>query len=118
MDILQSHPEVNVLFAANDYMAIGAALAAKAAGRKDLIILGNDGDTTGLEQISDGIITATVNTSPYLMGQWAAKATLDALDGSFKGGFIEVPTTVADKAGALELLKKPEMLYPQPSKAY
>jgi ribose transport system substrate-binding protein len=118
MDILQSHPEVNVIFAANDYMAIGASLAAKAAGRNDLMILGNDGDTTGLEQINEGIITATVNTSPYLMGQWAAKATLDALDGTFKGGFIEVPTTIADKAGALDVLKHPEMLYPKPSKSY
>jgi ribose transport system substrate-binding protein len=118
MDILQSHPEVNVLFAANDYMAIGAALAAKAAGRSDLMILGNDGDTSGLEQVNDGSITATVNTSPYLMGQWAAKVTLDAMEGSFKGGFIEVPTTIVDKTGALELLKKPDMLYPKPSKAY
>jgi ribose transport system substrate-binding protein len=118
MDILQAHPDVNVLFAANDYMAIGAALAAKAAGRTDLMILGNDGDTGGLEQVAEGSITATVNTSPYLMGQWAAKATLDALEGKFAGGFIEVPTTVVDKAGALEVLKKPDMLYPKPSKAY
>lgn len=118
MDILQSHPEVNVIFAANDYMAIGAALAAKAAGRNDLMILGNDGDTTGLEQVNDGSITATVNTSPYLMGQWAAKATVDAMEGTFKGGFIEVPTTIVDKTSALDVLKKPEMLYPQPSKKY
>lgn len=118
MDILQSHPEVNVIFAANDYMAIGAALAAKAAGRSDLMILGNDGDTGGLEEIAVGNYTATVNTSPYLMGQWSAKATFDALDGKLAGGFIEVPTTVADKAGAVDLLKKPDMLYPKPSKAY
>lgn len=118
MDILQSHPEVNVIFAANDYMAIGAALAAKAAGRSDLTILGNDGDTGGLEQIVNGDFTATVNTSPYLMGQWAAEATLDALEGKFKGGFIEVPTTIVDKTAALEVLKKPEMLYPKPSKSY
>jgi ribose transport system substrate-binding protein len=118
MDILQAHPEVNVIFAANDYMAIGAALAAKATGRNDLMILGNDGDTTGLEEIAAGKWTATVNTSPYLMGQWAAEATIDALDNKFAGGFIEVPTTIVDKEGALEVLKRPEMLYPQPSKAY
>jgi ribose transport system substrate-binding protein len=118
MDILQSHPEVNVIFAANDYMAMGAALAAKASGRTDLVILGNDGDTNGLEQILAGDVTATVNTSPYLMGQWAAQATLDALDGKFKGGFIEVPTTIVDRTNVLDILKKPDMLYPKPSKAY
>ena len=118
MDILQAHPEVNVIFAANDYMAIGAALAAKAAGRSDLVILGNDGDTGGLEEIAAGNFTATVNTSPYLMGQWAMKATLDTFEGNFKGGWIEVPTTIVDQAGSIEVLKQPEKLYPKPSKTY
>lgn len=118
MDILQSHPEVNVIFAANDYMAIGAALAAKAQGRNDLMILGNDGDTGGLEEIAAGNFTATVNTLPYLQGQWAAQVTFDTLEGKFPGGFVEVPTSIADKAGAVEVLKKPEMLYPKPSKTY
>lgn len=118
MDIIQAHPEVNVIFAANDYMAIGAALAAKATGRTDLMILGNDGDTGGLEEIAGGNFTATVNTSPYLMGQWAARATVDALEGKFKGGWIEVPTTIVDKTGAVDALKHPDMLYPKPSKVY
>lgn len=118
MDILQAHPNVNLIFAANDYMAIGASLAAKAAARTDLMILGNDGDTGGLEEIAAGKFTATVNTSPYLMGQWAAKATLDAFEGKFKGGWIEVPTTIVDKGNVIDILKRPEMLYPKPSKAY
>jgi ribose transport system substrate-binding protein len=118
MDLLQAHPDVNVLFAANDYMAIGASLAAKSLGKTNLIILGNDGDTTGLESIYKGEVTATVNTSPFIMGQVALTAVLDAFAGKFQGGFIETPTTVVDKSNVLAVLQRPESLYPKPSQKY
>lgn len=118
MDILQSHPDVDVIFAANDYMAIGATFAAKALGRRDLKILGNDGDTSGLEEIAAGNLTATVNTAPFMMGQAAMHATLDALNGDFAGGWIEIPTSIVSKESAIAVLQKPEQLYPQPSREY
>jgi ribose transport system substrate-binding protein len=118
MDLLQAHPEINGVFAANDYMAIGAALAAKSLGKAKLIILGNDGDTTGLEDIYKGDITATVNTSPFIMGQTALTVVLDALTGQFKGGFVETPTTIVDKSNVEAVLQHPESLYPKPSQKY
>jgi ribose transport system substrate-binding protein len=118
MDLLQAHPEIGVIFAANDYMAIGAALAAKALGRTDLMILGNDGDTSGLEEIAAGNFTATVNTVPFLMGQAAMHATLDALDHKFAGGWIEIPTEIVDADNVVSVLQQPEKLYPLPSKTY
>ncbi|WP_419908892.1 sugar ABC transporter substrate-binding protein [Hoeflea sp.] len=118
MDILQSHPDLDIIFAANDYMIIGASYAAKALGRSDLVLLGNDGDTSGLEEIAAGNITATVNTSPYLMGKAAMHATLDALTGTYPGGWIETPTSIEDKDGAIAVLQEPEKLFPQPSKKY
>lgn len=118
MDILQAHPDLDLIFAANDYMIIGASYAAKALGRSDIILLGNDGDTSGLEEIAAGNLTATVNTSPFLMGKAAMHATIDALQGTYPGGWIETPTTIEDKAGALAVLQEPEKLFPQPSKEY
>ena len=118
MDILQSHPDLDMIFAANDYMIIGASLAAKALGKSDIVLLGNDGDTSGLEEIAAGNVTATVNTSPYLMGKAAMSATIDALNGTFAGGWIETPTAIEDKAGAIKVLQAPEKLFPQPSKTY
>lgn len=118
MDLLQAHPDLNGIFAANDYMAIGASLAAKSLGKADLVILGNDGDTTGLEDIYKGDITATVNTSPYTMGQTALLVVLDALTGNFKGGFVETPTTIVDKSNVLAVLQHPESLYPKPGQKY
>lgn len=118
MDLLQAHPEIGLIFAANDYMAIGAALAAKALGRTDLMILGNDGDTSGLEEIAAGNFTATVNTVPFLMGQAAMHATLDALNHEFPGGWVEIPTEIVDADNVVSVLQQPEKLYPQPSKSY
>jgi len=118
MDILQSHPDLDMIFAANDYMIVGASFAAKALGRSDIVLLGNDGDTSGLEEIAAGNITATVNTSPFLMGRAAMHATLDALDGTYPGGWIETPTSIEDKDGAIAVLQEPEKLFPVPSKEY
>lgn len=117
MDLLQANPDVDVLFAANDYMIMGAAQAAKALGRK-LTLLGNDGDTAALEQIAEGQITATVNTTPFVMGQIVLTVTMDALNGKFPGGFVETPTTIVDKDNVSAILQNPDALYPKPSKAY
>jgi len=118
MDLLQAHPEVKVVFAANDYMIMGMAQAAKSLGRTDIVLLGNDGDTAALEAINQGDIAATVNTTPFVMGQMALQVTRDVLSHKFKGGFVETPTTIVDKMNVLPVLQKPETLYPKPSKAY
>jgi ribose transport system substrate-binding protein len=117
MDILTAHPDINVLFAANDYMIMGAALAAKALGRS-VTLLGNDGDTAALEQINDDTLAATVNTTPFVMGQIAFQVTMDALNGKFAGGFVETPTTIVDKENVLGFLKEADKLYPKPTKVY
>ncbi len=119
MDLLQANPDINVVFAANDYMIMGAAQAAKALGKPDLILLGNDGDTgAGLEPIAAGDVTATVNTTPFVMGQIALQVTIDALDGEFAGGFVETPTTIVDKDNVVPVLQDEASLYPKPSKSY
>ena len=119
MDMLQAHPEIDLIFAANDYMIMGAALAARALGRSDdLVLLGNDGDTAALEQIHDGVVTATVNTTPFVMGEIALQVVLDGLGGEFQGGWIETPTAIVDGDSVLPVLQEPEALYPEPSRSY
>ena len=118
MDMLQAHPEVQVIFAANDYEIMGAALAAKALGRDDLVLLGNDGDTAGLEEIAAGNVTATVNTTPVEMGRIALQVTADVLDNVFPGGWVETPTQIVDKSNVLDYLRQPANLYPKPSKSF
>ncbi|RKP51858.1 sugar ABC transporter substrate-binding protein [Pararobbsia silviterrae] len=118
MDMLQANPDIDVIFAANDYMIMGTSQAAKALGRSKVMLLGNDGDTAGLEQIAAGTVTATVNTAPFQMGETAFDVTMDVLSHKYKGGFVETPAQIVDKTNVLPILKDPASLYPKPSKAY
>lgn len=118
MDLLQANPEIEVVITANDYISIGAARAAEALGREDVVIFGNDGDTTGLEDIAAGRWHATVNTTPYLMGQVALHVTMDCLNKVYPGGWTETPTVIVDATNVNDYLCKPENLYPEPSQEY
>ena len=117
MDMLQAHPEVDVIFAANDYEIMGAQRAAESLGM-DVMLLGNDGDTACLEEIAAGNVDATVNTTPFEMGRIALQVALDGIEGNFSGGFVETPTVIVDKENAVEYLSDPDKLFPKPSKSY
>jgi galactofuranose transport system substrate-binding protein len=65
--LLQAHPEVNVVYAHNDEMAIGAIAALEAAGRKpgeDVLILSIDGGKEIVQLIIDGKVNYVVECNP------------------------------------------------------
>ena len=118
LDMLQAHPEINIVVAANDYEAIGAAKAAESMNRKDIAIFGNDGDTTGMEEIYAGRWNGTVNTTPFVMGQVVMQVAFDCLNGKYPGGWTETPVVIVDKSNVVNYLCHPETLDPKPSKTY
>ncbi|MGW3737268.1 ABC transporter substrate-binding protein [Streptomyces sp. NPDC005148] len=66
---LQSNPDINVLFAHNDDMAIGAIQSIEAAGKKpgkDVLIVSIDGVKDGFVAMSEGKINAIVECNPLL----------------------------------------------------
>src|SRR5919197_233451 len=115
MDMLQAHPEINVLVAANDYIAVGAAKAAQALGRTKVAIFGNDGDPSAFVNIAGKHIVATVNTTPVIMGVVALHVTMDCLNKRYPGGWTQTPVTIVDHANVLQYLCHTENLYPKPS---
>jgi len=118
MDMLQAHPEINMIYAANDMEAMGALTAMKALGREDIIVVANDGNTEFLEEIAAGTAYGTLNTVPYQMGQVACQVAVDALYGKFSGGLAESPSYVTTADNVLDFLREPEKLMPKPSKEY
>ena len=119
MDLLQANPDVTVLYAANDYMAEGAALAVKALGRTDVQVYGYDGDTAAIEAIAnDEGITATTNTDPVAMGAMAAQYAIDLLNKKAQVGYVDAPTEIVTKDNAVTVLQNPDGLFPKPSKDY
>lgn len=66
--LLQAHPDVNIVYAHNDEMAIGAIQALEAAGRKpgeDVLVVSIDGTRDALQAIIDGKMGITVESSPF-----------------------------------------------------
>lgn len=85
--LLQAHPDVNIVYAHNDEMAIGAIQALELAGRKpgeDVLIVSIDGTRDALQAIIDGKMGVTVESSPFFgplacatMKRYAAGETIE-----------------------------------------
>ena len=85
--LLQAHPDVNVVYAHNDEMAIGAIQALELAGRKpgeDVLVVSIDGTRDALQAIIDGKMGVTVESSPFfgplacdVMKRYAAGETIE-----------------------------------------
>ncbi len=67
--ILEEHPDLVAVFAENDPMAVGAANAIAEAGRKDILVVGFNGDKIARDAIAAGLMQATVAQNPEEMGR-------------------------------------------------
>ena len=77
-NILQAHPDVNAMFAANDLMALGALEAIAAAGKTGKItVIGFDALEEARAAVKKGTMAGTVAQDPAQMGrvgvEWAAR---------------------------------------------
>ena len=81
-DMLQRHPDITVFFGRADALALGAAQAVK-VGNLDhkVIVVGFDGDVSGLKAVRDGILTATMTQQTQGMGRLALQSALDLIAG-------------------------------------
>lgn len=81
-NILTANPDLDAVFAESDAMSLGAAKAARQAGRSDLISVGIDGFPTQLTAIRDGLTQATMAQVPYKMGYMAVEQAVQILEGN------------------------------------
>jgi simple sugar transport system substrate-binding protein/ribose transport system substrate-binding protein len=83
-DILTAHPDVNIIFGANDGGTIGSVMAVKNAGLAGkCYVFGID---TGDQQLamlkdSDNILQAVTGQDPYQMGYEAMKVLINSIQG-------------------------------------
>ncbi len=83
-NMLQAHPQITMIFAQADGLAMGAAKAVDVAGLTDKVIIGGyDGDVAALEYLAKGegafIVTATQQTQA--MGRLAVDSALAVAKG-------------------------------------
>lgn len=80
-NILTAHPDLSAVFGESDAMSLGAAKAARQAGRDDMISVGIDGFPTMLDAIKEGLTHATMAQIPYPMGEMAIRDAIRVLNG-------------------------------------
>ncbi|MEJ2581152.1 MAG: substrate-binding domain-containing protein [Acidobacteriota bacterium] len=79
-NLLQAHPEIDAIFAANDEMALGALEAADAAERlEDVSIVGFDAIPDALDNIRSGRMLGSVAQFPGEMGRLGVLYAVDLL---------------------------------------
>ncbi|MDD7174757.1 MAG: sugar ABC transporter substrate-binding protein [Clostridiales bacterium] len=81
---MQNYPEIHGVFAINDAMAEGAALAVDSAGKTGtMFIWGADGEKDALTMIENGQMAGTIYTNSWDEGSTAAKLALFLIDSEY-----------------------------------
>ncbi len=101
-DILVAHPDINVLLAENDAMALGAMRAINEAGKTNAItIAAVDGQKEAYQLISQGKMGSTAVNSPDELGRYVVEAAAKYLNGERQlPKVIYTPAVVVTKANA------------------
>lgn len=96
-NILQKHPKLDGIFAINDSTSLGALAAVDHAGRKNVVIVGYDGDPEARQKILAGTaLKADAVQYPREIGKTTADTVADYLEGK------NVPPVVAVRVGVID----------------
>ncbi|MFQ5706178.1 MAG: sugar ABC transporter substrate-binding protein [bacterium] len=95
-NILQSHPDVQALFACNDMMALGAVEAIAAAGKTgSLLVVGFDAVRDARQAIDRGEMAASIQQHPEEMGRLAIEKAVELIHGK------PIPPFIATNIGLI-----------------
>ncbi|MBK3578609.1 substrate-binding domain-containing protein [Streptomyces sp. MBT65] len=93
-NLLQAHPDVQGVIAANDEMALGAIKALGSKAGKSVSVVGFDGTPDGLTAVKQGTLYASVAQQPSQLGKIAVDNALRAAQGKKVETTVKVPVKV------------------------
>lgn len=100
-DLLQANPDVNLVYAHNDDMALGALQVLEQNGLTGKVkIIGVDGLMEAIKAIQDGKYDASVLNDPQLLGTTVVDTALGVLKGEKYPEFIDAGTDLITKENA------------------
>ncbi|MCX6377283.1 MAG: substrate-binding domain-containing protein [Armatimonadetes bacterium] len=101
--MLQSHPDINGVFAINDSTALGALAALRQAKREDIVIVGYDGDPEAKAEILKGSpLKADSVQYPRKIGATTIEMLVKHLKGEKVPAKVPVEVGIIDKASLEE----------------
>ncbi len=87
-ELLEQHPEIDVLLAFNEPTSVGAAMAIQDLNSEDSIFLvGFDSNVASVDGLQDGSVDALIVQNPYAMGYLGVESAYKLLNG--QGGELE-----------------------------
>lgn len=99
-NILQANPNLKIIFASNDEMALGAIEAVNAFGKvpgEDILVTGFDATDDAKHAVKDGTMAVTVEQKPFDMGKLAVETAVKMLKGETVEKEIPTDVTLLDK---------------------
>ncbi|WP_416979399.1 substrate-binding domain-containing protein [Streptomyces sp. T028] len=96
-NLLQAHPDVQGVIAANDEMALGAIKALGSKAGTSVQVVGFDGTPDGLKAVEGGTLYASVAQQPSQLGRIAVDNALRAVQGKKVEETVKVPVKVVTK---------------------
>lgn len=104
-NILEAHPNLKVIWAASDTMALGAVEALKARNMTGHVILGGfDGTPDAFRDIKAGTMDFTIDQVPYQMGATAIALAYKLAQGQKAPADTVLQTTLVDKSNVADYL--------------
>lgn len=81
-ELLEAHPDINVLVGLNEYSAIGAGKAVRDLGLSDeILMVGFDSSIAEVQMLEEGVFNAIVVQKPFNMGYLGVENTVLLLQG-------------------------------------
>jgi len=96
--ITRYHGNIQAVMSYTDEAAIGAYNALKAAGVKNVVIIGQQGNADGINAIKSGEIQGDIDTQPWKEALYALKMSQDLAAGTSVPAIVEYPSVFITKA--------------------
>ena len=102
-DLLQAHPDVKLVYAHNDDMALGAVQVLKQIGKLDDVqVVGVDGLMEAVKKIEEGSFQATVINDPISLGVLAIETAIKVGDGEEVEKVMNADTGLIDESNSAD----------------
>ena len=103
--ILKAHPDLKGIWCCWDGPGTGAAKAVRAAGRRDIVVTGIDGNRMALELLRDpdSCLAATLCQDGYEQGRVGVRLALQILQGKEIPQYITLPNFLATKENVSQI---------------
>ena len=105
-NMMQATPDIDAVYAHNDEMALGAAVALGSRAGTEVKIIGFDGGGDALEAVRAGTLSGTIAQSPAELGRQAVLQAVRIINGEPPQASVPVPVTTVTKKNVDEFQNK------------